>query len=266
MRMILCMILVAGLMIVPGCRKKPKPEEKPEETPTKKVEKSTTPVTPVTPTTPQTQTPPTQNIRRNIVQRTGTSDKLRGIFRAMELYANDNNGNFPPAYTKSPDGKPLLSWRVLLLPYMEQDNLFRMFNQSEPWDSPTNKPLLAKMPKVYMSSSNYDVNAKFQTTFLAPVASETVFPPTGSVNRNAVTDGMSGTIILLDVDDEAAVEWTRPKDLAVTKINPTLGMGNSHHGGVMALFGDGTAKVYPTQAPIMLWGRLTRGGGETPNP
>lgn len=266
MRTILCMLLVAGLLVVPGCRKKPKPEPETKEAPTKKVEKNTATTPAVTPTPTQTQTPPVQNIRRNIVQRTGTSDKLRGIHRAMELYANDNNGNYPPVYTKSPDGKPLLSWRVLLLPYMEQDNLFRMFNQSEPWDSPTNKPLLAKMPKVYVSSGNYDVNIKYQTTFLAPVAPETVFPPTGAVNKNSVTDGLSGTIILVDADDESAVEWTRPKDLNVTKINPTLGMGNSHAGGVMVLFGDGVPKVYPTQAPIMIWGRFTRAGGETPTP
>lgn len=266
MRLTISLLIVAVLLTSAGCRKKPKPEMESIEAPAKKTEKSTTTSSSQTGNSSQPQTPPAQNIKRNIVQRTGTSDKLRGIYRALELYSNDNNGNFPPAYTKSPDGKPLLSWRVLLLPYMEQDNLYRMFNQNEPWDGPTNKPLLKNIPKVYLSSSNYDVNAAFKTTILAPVAPETVFPPTGPINRNAVSDGLSGTILLVDADDEAAVEWTRPKDLLVTKQNPTLGIGSSHAGGVMALFGDGTPRIYPTQAPIMVWGRFTRAGGETPNP
>ncbi|MFN6053661.1 MAG: DUF1559 domain-containing protein, partial [Planctomycetia bacterium] len=164
MRLTISLLIVAVLLTSAGCRKKPKPEMESIEAPAKKTEKSTTTSASQTVNSSQPQTPPAQNIKRNIVQRTGTSYKLRGIYRALELYSNDNNGNFPPAYTKSPDGKPLLSWRVLLLPYMEQDNLYRMFNQNEPWDGPTNKPLLKNTPKVYLSSSNYDVNAAFKTT------------------------------------------------------------------------------------------------------
>ena len=56
---------------------------------------------------------------------------------------------FPPAYTTSKDGKPLLSWRVLILPYLEQEALYKQFHLDEPWDSPHNRTLIARMPTVY---------------------------------------------------------------------------------------------------------------------
>src|SRR4051794_3490674 len=62
---------------------------------------------------------------------------------------NDQHGALPPATVRGPDGKPLLSWRVLLLPYIEQDALFKRFRLDEPWDSPHNKALLEPMPRIY---------------------------------------------------------------------------------------------------------------------
>ena len=59
------------------------------------------------------------------------------------------HGHFPPAYNKSPDGKPLLSWRVHILPYLEQKSLYDEFHKDEPWDSEHNKALITRMPAVY---------------------------------------------------------------------------------------------------------------------
>ena len=68
-----------------------------------------------------------------------------GIFYG---YAKANHV-FPPAYSTNQDGKPLLSWRVLILPYIGNDDLYREFHLDEPWDSVHNKTLLSKMPDVY---------------------------------------------------------------------------------------------------------------------
>ena len=75
-------------------------------------------------------------------------NNLRNIGLAMVNYSSSHNV-FPLAGTVSPDGKPLLSWRVLMLPYLDQQPLYEEFKLDEPWDSPNNKPLLARMPGVF---------------------------------------------------------------------------------------------------------------------
>src|SRR5262249_30142494 len=80
--------------------------------------------------------------------RTRSANNLKQIGLAMHNY-HDVNGAFPPAAVCDKTGKPMLSWRVLILPYIEQDALYKEFKLDEPWDSEHNKKLLAKMPKVY---------------------------------------------------------------------------------------------------------------------
>lgn len=210
--------------------------------------------------------PPVQNIKRNAVARTGTGSKLKQVYDALELYANDNNGKYPPPFTKNAQGSPLLSWRVLILPYIEQQNLFNKFNQNEPWDGPTNKPLLSYMPKIYASSGNSEVTTAYKTTFFAPVAKETVFSPAGTVSKNAISDGLSNTILIADVDDDFATEWSRPVDLNVNSQNPALGLTNSNPAGFMALFCDGSVKVAPNRSLPNIWAMFTIGGGEQVSP
>src|SRR5262245_43849176 len=80
------------------------------------------------------------------------ADNLKRIGKAMQDY-HDTMGTYPPqTHTDKPAplaGRPCLSWRVLLLPYLEEEKLFKQFKLDEPWDGPTNKPLLGRMPKVY---------------------------------------------------------------------------------------------------------------------
>ena len=244
-----------------GCKSKKPPVDKNADS-AKQPPATTTPAA----TTGTPVTPPVVNMKRNAVARTGTGSKLGEVFKALDLYANDNNGKYPPAFTKSAQGSPLLSWRVLILPYIEQQNLFNKFNQNEPWDGPTNKPLLSFMPKMYLSSGNYDVNTAFKTTFLAPVAKETIFSPAGGVTKNSVTDGLSNTILVVDADDDFATEWTRPVDLNVNAQNPALGLTNSNPAGFMALFGDGSVKVTPNRPLPNVWAMFTIGGGEQIKP
>lgn len=257
MRIFSFLLLAILLGLSSGCKSKKPPVDKNADS-AKQTPAVTTPATPVT--------PPVVNLKRNAVARTGTGSKLGEVFKALELYANDNNGKYPPPYTKSAQGSPLLSWRVLILPYIEQQNLFNKFNQNEPWDGPTNKPLLSFMPKMYLSSGNYDVNTAFKTTFLAPVAKETIFSPAGGVTKNSVSDGLSNTILIADVDDDFATEWTRPVDLNVNAQNPALGLTNSNPAGFMALFGDGSVKVAPNRPLPNVWAMFTIGGGEQIKP
>ena len=261
MRIFSFLLLAILLGLSSGCKSKKPPVDKNAD-----IAKQTPTVTTPATTTGTPVTPPVVNLKRNAVARTGTGSKLGEVYKALELYANDNNGKYPPPHTKSAQGSPLLSWRVLILPYIEQQNLFNKFNQNEPWDGPTNKPLLSFMPKMYLSSGNYDVNTAFKTTFLAPVAKETIFSPAGGVTKNSVSDGLSNTILIADVDDDFATEWTRPVDLNVNPQNPALGLTNSNPAGFMALFGDGSVKVAPNRPLPNVWAMFTIGGGEQIKP
>ena len=67
---------------------------------------------------------------------------------AVANYA-DANGHFPPAYQLGPDRRLWHSWRVLILPFIEQDSLLKQYRFDEPWDGEHNKKLIDKMPKIY---------------------------------------------------------------------------------------------------------------------
>src|SRR5262249_51556565 len=85
---------------------------------------------------------------REAASRMQNQNNLKEMALAMHNY-HDVNGKFPPAAICDKQGKPLLSWRVAILPYVEQDNLYKQFKLDEPWDSEHNKKLIAQMPKVY---------------------------------------------------------------------------------------------------------------------
>ena len=111
-------------------------------------------------------------------------NNLKMIALAMHNY-HSSKKSFPPAYNQGPDGKPLLSWRVHILPYLDQQQaLYDEFHLDEPWDSPHNKALIAKMPAVYACPSVPGLAESGKTTYLGPRGEKTIFPgPEGSRSR-----------------------------------------------------------------------------------
>ena len=95
---------------------------------------------------------PAVQAAREAARRAQCTNNLKQIGLAMHNYASAN-GAFPPAAIYDANGKPLLSWRVLILPYLEQDSLYKQFHLAEPWDSPHNKrTLLAQVPPLFTVS------------------------------------------------------------------------------------------------------------------
>lgn len=105
------------------------------------------------------------------VARVQTRNNLKAIAFAMHNY-NDTMGSFPPAATFGKDGKPLLSWRVLILPYIDQQELYKEFHLDEPWDSAHNKKLLERMPKTYLIPGQKEKTATYYQVF---VGESTIF-------------------------------------------------------------------------------------------
>ena len=100
-------------------------------------------------------------------------NNLKQIGLAIHNYAQANK-TFPPAYTVDKDGKPLLSWRVLILPYLEGDDLYSEFHLDEPWDSEHNKKLLSRMPAVFRDPDS-KLAAQGKTNYLTVRGEKTVF-------------------------------------------------------------------------------------------
>ncbi len=188
-------------------------------------------------------------------RRSQCTNNLKQIGLAMHNY-HSAHGTFPPAFTKSPDGKPLLSWRVHILPYLEQKTLYDEFHKDEPWDSPHNKALIARMPAVYHCPSGSPTPAKEgKTSYLTPRGPATVFPGAEGVKIQDITDGTSNTILVVDASDAAAVIWTKPDDWEIAVEFKVQGLFGHHPKGTNFGFADGSVRfLKETIAPEALAG------------
>jgi hypothetical protein len=139
-------------------------------------------------------------------------------------------------------GRTKLSWRVELLPYLEQDNLYRQLRHDEPWDSPHNKALLTAMPKVFQHPLHPDENAKGLTYYRVFVGEHTPFPP-GKVTRIPASfpDGTSNTILIVEAADP--VPWTKPDELVYDPTKPLPKLGGHFRSGTMVALADGTVRL-----------------------
>jgi hypothetical protein len=189
-------------------------------------------------------------------------NNMKQIALAMHSYHDANKG-FPAHAIYGKDGKPLLSWRVQVLPYIEQDALYRQFHLDEPWDSEHNRKLIPQMPKVYASPLSR-LNNEGKTVYLVPVGKDTIFPPRSKGLRiSEITDGTSNTILLVEAADSHAVEWTKPEDLNVSSKNPLAGLTDAQRKAFAVALADGAVRMTGvTIPPASLWAAFTRNGGE----
>jgi len=173
--------------------------------------------------------------------RAAAANNLKQIALAMHNY-HATHKSFPPAAGYGKDGKPLLSWRVHLLPFLEQKALYDQFHLDEPWDSEHNRKLTDKMPGVF-KSPNSKLRQPGMTNYEVPVAENTTFPPgpTG-IKIQDIVDGTSNTILCLEVDDDHAVVWTKPEDWSFDPERPARGLGHLQGNGFYAAFCDGSVR------------------------
>jgi len=172
------------------------------------------------------------------------------------------HGTFPAAYTTDADGKPLLSWRVQMLPYIEQQPLYDRFRMDEPWDSEHNRQLIPLMPQIFKSPSSKA--AVGMTNYLTVRGKGTAFPGAEKISpADIITDGMSNTIMIVEADDSRAVPWTKPDDFEYDEDNPAAGLGGVWGEGFNAVFCDGSARFIRRWVdPDMLKLLFTRNDGE----
>lgn len=181
---------------------------------------------------------------RPVATRASSMNQMKQITLGLLTYENAQ-GVYPPAYTTDKNGKPLLSWRVLILPYLDQKGLYDEFHLDEPWDSPHNKTLINRMPPIYRSASSR-VYSLEKTCFQTVRGKNTIFSGAKGTRIASVTDGTSNTIMMVEVPDAKAVIWTKPDDFEYDDELPIQGLVGLQPNSFLAGFADGSVRSIPS--------------------
>ncbi len=169
---------------------------------------------------------------------------------------------FPAQAIYSKDGTtPLLSWRVAILPFIDQQELYKQFKLDESWDSPHNKKLIPKMPRNYVAGGASKAK-EGETHYQVFTGPDTAFEGAKAMGIAGITDGTSNTILAVEAKD--AVVWTRPADLTLPKDKTMLpALGELFEKGFNVLFFDGSVRfVSRTVEPAAFRAQVTPKAGD----
>jgi hypothetical protein len=196
---------------------------------------------------------------REAAARTQSANNLKQIALAMHNY-HATYGSLPPAAIYSPTGKPLLSWRVAILPFIEQNNLYRLFKLDEPWDSPNNKPLLGYVVRTYQFPKDIGLPPD-HTIYRVFEGPGTAFEGRRRLTLREFTDGTSNTVLVVEADQ--GVPWTKPDELPFDPNQPVAPIQGHFAGGFQAALADGSIKlITKNTSERTLRSAITRNGGE----
>jgi hypothetical protein len=183
---------------------------------------------------------------------------------------NSTYGCFPPAYVTDRDGKPMHSWRVLILPFLEQQQLYNAYNFAEPWDGPNNHKLESQIGRTYLRAG-LESDHVGTTSFVAVVGPQTAWPGARPITDKEIGDGLSRTLHVVEVPD-GRFRWMEPRDLEFDKMSllinsgPHNGLG-SRLGGARVASLDGAVRWLDEDFdPKTLRAMLTANGGEDSSP
>jgi hypothetical protein len=205
---------------------------------------------------------PAVQAAREAARRAQGTNNMKQIGLAMHNY-HDVHRHLPAAAIADKQGRPLLSWRVAILPYIEQQELYQQFKLDEPWDSEHNRKLIAKIPQVYVNPSHPELAAEGKTVYLVLASEGTLFAGPKPPRFAEVLDGTSNTLMCLEVNAERAVVWTKPDDFQVDSKDPLAGLRGARPNGFLAGLADGSVQfVSDSVDPAVLRAMFTRAGGE----
>ena len=196
-------------------------------------------------------------------QRMQAQKNLKAILLGMHKSMGDAQPNVPlgfPGDIADKDGKFLLSWRVQILPFLEQGDLYKKFALDEPWDSKTNKPLIAEIPKVFAPVRVKSENG--QTFYRGFAGNGAFFVPGRKVEIKSITDGLSNTIAVIEAGE--AVIWTKPgTDIPFDPKKPLPPLGQDIDGIFHAARLDGSViRIKRDFDSVAMKAAITVAGGE----
>ncbi|MBN1910582.1 MAG: DUF1559 domain-containing protein [Pirellulales bacterium] len=142
-------------------------------------------------------------------------EQLRQIGKALREYHKDH-GSFPPVCVRDEEGKPMHGWRVLLLPYLEEGDLYKNYRLDEPWDSLNNSMVAATAPSCFHCPCGPAPNTR-TTDYVAVTGPGTVWPDEGTVTKEDIKDGSNRTLMVVEIAD-STIPWNAPVDLTLDEI------------------------------------------------
>ncbi|HVX64806.1 MAG TPA: DUF1559 domain-containing protein [Pirellulales bacterium] len=209
---------------------------------------------------------PAVQTAREAARRSQCTNNLKQIGLALQNY-HDVYGAFPPAYLADEDGKPMHSWRVLILPFLEQKPLYDRYRFDEPWDGPNNRLLAASMPTVFRCASEQP-SPPGVTSYVGVSGPGAIFDGAKPTAIFSINDGTSNTLMVVEFAGNN-IQWLEPRDLdasqltAVVNAPDGVNISSEHPGGANALFADGHVQLLSSSISSQTLHDLTTiNGGE----
>ena len=211
---------------------------------------------------------PAVQAAREAARRTQCSNNLKQIALAFHNY-QDTYGSFPPAYIPDENGQPKHSWRVLILPFLEQSRIYEQYKFDEPWNSPNNMAVTSQAVPVYSCpSSPAGSPGSTETSYMVITGPGTVFDADKACKMSEIMDGTSNTLMVVEVKG-TGVNWAEPKDLDASTVTYPLGSGtgsspdSNHPGGLNAALCDGSVRfISDSISPQTFNALMTKAGAE----
>ena len=192
--------------------------------------------------------------------------RMYQLGHAIQIYV-DLNSTLPPVYTTDSNGKPLHSWRTLLLPIVEEQLLFAQTKLDEPWNSPANHSVVNTPLAQFVCDGLRRQPHSLETTYVAVVGHDTVWQPGRGVRIDEITDGPENTIMLIEMKN-SGIQWAEPRDLDWNNPPPTVDKNrlveslSNHPQGLNVIFADWHRETLPSTIPIEQFeALLTKSGG-----
>ncbi len=206
-------------------------------------------------------------VPRGPSQRPQCSNNLKQIGLAMHNY-HDTYRCLPAAVLTDEDGQPMRSWRVAILPFVEQAPLYDRYDFSQPWDGPNNRMLHGISIATYRCPNDAGAMPT-DTSYVMIVGPGTIGgEPNETVRFADVKDGTSNTIMAIEVG-ASGIHWMEPRDLTVEEAvtfltNPAASpFQQAHPGGANVLFADGSVRFLPESTdPAIVRALLVRNDGQ----
>ncbi len=189
-------------------------------------------------------------------------ENMKSLAAALNAYS-DRYGTYPPPVVLDGGGKPLYSWRVLILPFMGYDDLYKQFDLKQPWDSVSNSNLHRAMPGEFASPNSPDAISSYETNYVLITGPGTLFPSSGPLSPKNID---KPTLLLVETKNNT--QWCAPGDIDLGRSfrvgnKPMVDVGGLHKSSFSAMTVDEEAMRIPSNVPqAVLDALVSPNGGE----